>query len=274
MWANLQWGRLERCVAHCDAGFQLAAHIGVPPVQYGSLKALALIGLGRYGEALDALQLEVADDDHPFGRACRDLGLARLQLDLLAYEQAAETSRDVIEQARRVSRQWIEEMAQESLSLALLHGGKPDQINAHPAMSPSTTLAAEMLLARGEFEAALQCSRAAAEEAWAAEHVPVYVAAGEISARILLALEGWDEVVALCTDTLALARHHGYRPVIWRLEGHRATALKRCGRHDEAQESRRNAIEVIRELASNTSDVGLRRAFMTNTTVRSVVEGT
>ena len=48
MWSNIVWGRPEEAVACCDEGIRLAGELGVPPVQYPTLKALALLRLGRY----------------------------------------------------------------------------------------------------------------------------------------------------------------------------------------------------------------------------------
>jgi class 3 adenylate cyclase len=271
MWANLQWGSLERCIAHCDAGFGIAAQIGVPPVQYGSLKALALTGLGRYGEALDALETEVTDDQHTFGKACRSLSLACLQLDVLAYERAAQTSRDAIEQARRVGRAWIEEWAQESLALALLRSGKTEEIDRNSTTQQSDLVLSEVLLAQGDLEAALKRSKAAAEGAQSMERTPVSVTALEVSARILLAMERWHEASSLCLNTLQITRAQGYRPMIWRLEAHRARALESLECSNDAEVARRTATEAIRELAGNIPDLALRREFMTSVWIRSIV---
>ena len=69
MWHYLGRGELLRCVQTCDLGIELARQLGSAPVQYGSIKALALTELGRYDLVDAALDEEVTDDEHPFGRA-------------------------------------------------------------------------------------------------------------------------------------------------------------------------------------------------------------
>ena len=47
------------CVACSDRATALAARLGIPPVQYGTIKSLALVDLGRFDEAWQALEQEV-----------------------------------------------------------------------------------------------------------------------------------------------------------------------------------------------------------------------
>jgi hypothetical protein len=63
MWSTYAAARLERCVEICDAGTELAYRIGTLPVQYGTIKAMALLDLGRFDDALLALDEEVADEE-------------------------------------------------------------------------------------------------------------------------------------------------------------------------------------------------------------------
>jgi len=73
MWQNLSWGRFDAAVAMCDRGIQLADLIGSEPVQYGSIKAIALTEAGRFDEVDAAIAQEVTDDEHPFGQAMASL---------------------------------------------------------------------------------------------------------------------------------------------------------------------------------------------------------
>ena len=74
MWTYWRAARFADCVACCDRATALAARLGIPPVQYGTIKSFALVDLGRFDEAWQALEQEVADDEHPFGQAFQHLG--------------------------------------------------------------------------------------------------------------------------------------------------------------------------------------------------------
>ena len=69
MWQYSAMGRFADAVAMCDRGIALADLIGSQPVQYGSIKAIALTEAGRFDEVDAAIGQEVTDDDHPFGQA-------------------------------------------------------------------------------------------------------------------------------------------------------------------------------------------------------------
>ena len=51
MMRYLWWGDFERGIAAASGAFEVAARLGVPPVQYATIKAGCLMMLGRYGEA-------------------------------------------------------------------------------------------------------------------------------------------------------------------------------------------------------------------------------
>src|ERR1019366_6263569 len=57
-----------------DRATKLAKRLGIPPVQYGTIKSFALVDLGRFDAAWEALEQEVADDAHPFGQVFQGLG--------------------------------------------------------------------------------------------------------------------------------------------------------------------------------------------------------
>src|SRR5438128_506121 len=69
-------GDFEQCAVTCDEGIALAEQLGSPPVQYASIKGLALTDLGRFDAAWTSFQQEVADEAHPFGRCMREFGVA------------------------------------------------------------------------------------------------------------------------------------------------------------------------------------------------------
>src|SRR5262245_50808226 len=128
MWRQLWWGEFERAIQTCDAGIELATRLGVPPVQYGSLKCLVFIRLGRFDAARSALDQEVSDAAHPFGRAMRGLAAASFDAALLAHERAAEVFGDVENQARRLGRPWMERWARQGQVLASIQIGRLDAV--------------------------------------------------------------------------------------------------------------------------------------------------
>src|SRR5207247_5626471 len=108
-------------------GIALATRLGIPPVQYATIRALHLSTVGRYGQAGRWLEREIADDEHPFGRAFRDWGLAIHLFELGAFARAADVFETVIEQGTRLNRGWMRQSGQVWLARARLRAGTLDE---------------------------------------------------------------------------------------------------------------------------------------------------
>ena len=77
-------------------------------MQYGSIKTLALIELGRYDLVEAALGEEVTDDAHPFGQANQAYARAHYLAALEAWEPAAAALLDAMQRASKLSRIWMQ----------------------------------------------------------------------------------------------------------------------------------------------------------------------
>ena len=278
MWEHLYWGNFERCIECCGAGISLAERIGVPPVMYPTIKALALINLGRYDEAWESLQEEVADEEHPFGRAFMDFGTGVYFLELMVYERAAAIFDSVIEQARLLGRPWLRRLAQTRLFISLLRDGKLDKENLNKIIRDlesmgdvSSHVMAEAALWEGKLDEALrQAEKSCAEEeegGWLLN----YVRALELQLRILLKLERPGDVIPLADKGIRTAGEMGYGQMAWRIRAAKGQALAMLGDAGAAADEYQAAAGVIRELADNVSDPGLKQTFLSNALVAPVL---
>jgi len=278
MWANLDWAEFERAVEACDLGLRLAQEIGVPPVQYPTLKALALLELGRWGEAWASLQQEVTDADHPFGQAMQTLGLGAYYLEVRDYRRAADAYRDLLQKARMLRRAWMSQKALEGLARSLAREGELEptrweEIRAQLreiGLPVSETALAEVLLASGELEpalAAVRKARAAARkedllsDAWDAEEL-------EIRALLLLGRnrEAWD----LVARAVGEVERSGVRSRAWRLLGLRARVLGEMNDVSGSNAARRRAKEIATVLGDSIPVPEVRSEFFASPEVRGL----
>jgi class 3 adenylate cyclase/tetratricopeptide (TPR) repeat protein len=286
MWGNLAWGKLEQSVACCDEGVRLAAELGVPPVMYPTIKALALVYLGRYGDAWQSLQQEVTDQDHAFGRAFQEFGVAIYLHELMAYGQAATAFRKVEEQGRRLGRSWLSYAARCWLAVSLVRDGQhdaaelagfaPEQAPApdrHPTddrFYPLSVLP-EILLAQGQAEEALRQARSRAAQADEEGFTPSTLAHQEVQLRILSRLSRWEEAVTRSSGVLGLAQEMSALPMVWRVQAARAEALAALGEAEEAARAFAAAAAVIRTLAGTIPDSALKEGFLTGPRVAAIL---
>jgi class 3 adenylate cyclase len=269
MWQYYFRGRLERCVETCDLGIELARQLGSAPVQYGSIKALALSELGRYDEVDAALDQEVTDDDHPFGQANQAFARAHYLNLLDAWEPAASAALDSMQRGSALMRVWMQAgMVTIATSLAARAGDAvhetTDRIIAmgrHAGLGPMPIAIADELLARGDPRAAIDViqpragSLSAAGIGQEAPHLyerlaRAYLDAGEPADALVAADRG-----------LELTASTGQLPVSWRLHGSRAAALDALGRGDEADRERELARAEFEMLADRIADPDLRQWF-------------
>jgi class 3 adenylate cyclase len=281
LWANLNWGTFRRAVETGDTATRLAAEIGAPPVQYHTLKALALVQLGEYGEAWQALQREVTDEAHPFGQAMQTVGLGIYHLELLGYDKAAGVFDELIRRATLLQRTWMQNWGKRLRALALLRAGRLDQAGLTQTVHDlqgvdeerARTITAEILLAMGKsdeaFAQAGEAARYAAERDWA----PEVVAAIEVQSLVLLEMDRPAEALALAADALQQAEAMGARPMVWRLQALQARAHRRLNDHGSARLALAEAAEVVQALAASIPDPADQRRFLESAEVSSVLAG-
>jgi len=269
MWHYLGRAQLDRCVETCDLGIDLAAQLGSAPVQYGTIKALALIELGRYDLVDAALAEEVTDDGHPFGQACQAFARALYLCAIEAWEPAATAALDAMQRASELSRVWMQLGVLAAASTVSAHAGamvkaETDAIRAigeASGLGPGTIADAEAELAWGRpDDARVRLERVVASmietnRSRDAAH------AMECLARAWADLGRWVETIVVCDEGLALAEAAAQVPLVWRLRGCRSFALAQLGRDNEAETDRALAAEAFETLSKRIGDPSLREWF-------------
>jgi tetratricopeptide (TPR) repeat protein len=289
---------------YCDISTNLAAKLGAPPVMHSTLKALALLGLGRYGAAWEALQEEVAGQEHPFGGALKDVGTGLYYRELTAYDQAITVFMGAVEKAKQVGRDWLTRWAQEEFARSLVRSGQPGEakldqlaqdLAAMDAGLPADVLG-DIALYQGKLDEAMRqaaqaCAEAEGKSFWAfpplraLPHVeksraetedgdrrPSYLSALILQIQILLQLSRPGDVIPLTDKGIHIAEEMGYRPLLWRLRAAKAQAMVMLGDGGIAAQEYQAAAVIVRELADSIGDPKLKCTFMSNSSVSSVLE--
>ena len=281
LWANLLWGNFRRAAEISDAAVKLADEIGAPPVQYHTLKALALLQLGDYADARDALQREVADEAHPFGQAMQALGLGIYSLELLDYDKAARVFDDVVRRAGRLQRAWMQNWGKRLRARALLRSGTLDTAGLTQAWHDlqgvdaerARTVTAEILLALGQPDQALVQAAEAVREAGERDWTPEVIAALEIQSLALLEMDRPEEALTVASDALQQAEAIGARPMVWRLQALRARIQRRLNDQEAARLSLVKAGEIVRALGASIPDPEDEQRFLKSPEASSVLVG-
>jgi class 3 adenylate cyclase/tetratricopeptide (TPR) repeat protein len=280
MWQYWARGDFERSVEACDRGIELAEQLGSAPVQYGSIKAIALVDLGRFDEVGAALAQEVADEAHPFGQAMQQLARS-VYLDRLdAWDAAAATARDALGRAGALSRTWMQNWLVgilASLSARMGERGAALREDLERVMAqgfaPSTMARAQQAIADGEPESAVEPLETARMGLLATGMRRHWIDAGETHAEVLLACGRAEEAAAIAAEALAAAEQADGEAMAWRIQARLAQAQGQIGATGKAEASRAAARARHAKLAERIADAELRRAFESQPLARTLTEG-
>lgn len=267
MWQYHAVGRFSDAVDMCDRGMALAELTGTKPVQYGSIKAIALASAGRFDEVEAAIAQEVTDNDHPFGQAMASLARSVFLHRLAAWAPAAASITDTLKRSVELDRAWIQAWAAALLIEAAAHLGTtaPDDVIEMSEMStmvgrsPRDLARAEEALLAGRPDAALE--HLAAHPTSGSALIRQHVLVADATARAQLAAGVYDEAVRVAAEGLAMAEKVGYDSEIWRLRTLVARGLEAVGDTDSARGNLRTAHHEFDVLARRIADPDLRAWF-------------
>ncbi|MCH7586824.1 MAG: AAA family ATPase [Chloroflexi bacterium] len=279
MWAYLEQGLFERAVETCDSGIALAKRIGVPPVQYPTLKGWALMRLGRFDQAFGSFQQEVSDEDHRFGRVFRDFGYAITYLQLLDHDQARIMLEVVLKEAQLLNRAWLISRANAYIIPAMLGGRNsepqvPNDIldQLEEGNLPKASIASgAYLLSKGKHKEALEKADAAYALATEYTHQPDKVNAILLKARVLTQIGDHGKSLAAAQEGIRIATEIEYVPLLWQLHAIKAETHSALGDATEASHSNKQAGEVIQQLADTISDEQLKAGFLGHPRISSIL---
>jgi class 3 adenylate cyclase len=267
MWAYWRAGRFTDCVACSERATALATRLGIPPVQYGTIKSFALIELGRFDAAWQALDEEVTDAEHPFGQAFQHLGRTWWHSAAGDFERVLADVPRIFADAKALTRNWMLPWAESMLATAIIASRSEDtsegqlkaDIEAAGGRFAEDTVIAAQLRAGNADAALASCARRLAELDTQARLRNRWLVQ-EMKARALLALGCLAEAREVIDAALAAAQPANWRMLEWRLRGLRAAVF--TGLNDAtAGEERHAAQKQLMEVAGTLNKAALRAKF-------------
>jgi tetratricopeptide (TPR) repeat protein len=268
MWLYYSNGQSARCVDACNRGMELAELLGTAPVQYASIKALALTELGRFDEVEAALAQEVTDDDHPFGQLVAQLArvvfLDRVGALPEAIATAIEAHRRAVELSRPLFQRWLLGLLS-SMGGRLIAEGIPVPSSLTQTIEdglPTPRRAVgEWQLRNGNPAAAVVLLEPEVAHMQERGDVREQTLAQLILAETYLDLGRPGDAVLVAEGGLALAIECGQASLTWQYRLALARAYDALGRTADATHERQTAASEIDTLAARIADPQLRAAM-------------
>ena len=270
MWTYWRAAQFMDCIACCDRATALAGRLGIPPVQYGTIKSFALVDLGRFDEAWQALKQEVADDEHPFGQAFQHLGRTFWYASAGDFERVIRDVPRVLADARKLQRTWMIPWADDLLASAIVgqrarrrgrsdaarRGSRPPA-DTSPASRLSPRNSAPAMPRRRSLNASAACRSSKAKAGFGPigsfEELQGPGAARARPVRRCLR--------ARSKRALAFVVPLGWRSLAWRLQRLAGGRVGRDSVTSAAAAERRTAVELLTAVAGTLSDTSVRAPF-------------
>jgi hypothetical protein len=277
MWTYWRTGHFTDCVTCCDRATALAGRLGIPPVQYGTIRSFALVDLGRFDQAWQSLEQEVADEGHPFGQAFQHLGRTWWHMACGDVERVIREVPRIFADARDLKRVWMIPWAEDLLASAI--------VATRPEGTSQTTLKADVEAAGGRLAgrtlvaAQLRAGNAGAALEECERTLPQLDAEGqarvhwvieELRIRALLALSRFADASKAVDAALAVVTPLGWQSLAWRLRESLVSALDAIGDERVAAE-RRAAIDALMAVADSLRDATARDRFLSEPVAASLL---
>jgi tetratricopeptide (TPR) repeat protein len=259
-------GHLERSVEICDRAIELAEQLGVPPVQYPTLKSYALIALGKYEEAWASIEQEVVGEGYRFASALQRYGFFYFRSQLGDTEVLNEME-SLLAECRSLNRIWmVESIVDIVATLASKSGSLNKGLSLLDALAPDINLgaqaAAEVVLARGNVDDALAQANQLRESCKASAMRLLEADAVDLAIRCLVRLERFEEARQEADHVIEFCRETGYLHLLWRLLVSRMTASAKLGDSQSALHDRQSAKDMANEIARRIPKREHQQAFL------------
>ena len=266
MWTRLRRCEFDKCVETCDAGIKTAASIGVPPVQYPTIKSFALTELGRFDAAFASLDEEVNDAEHRFGAAFQRYGTLLLLSELGAVDRVLDAAPALVRELVALNRPHFVRQVMVAMSRLLMVRNDDslrevlDAASADAGFEPPRSALALRALADGDPGRARDLAASALVSSSTIGTPRGEADAQEISLLVALAEERWDEAVTGADRALEIAKES--RNTRWRVLARRAVALNAVGQDDRAHGDMQESGQLVRELSDTIVETELRDCFL------------
>jgi hypothetical protein len=268
LWAYWRAARFAEAVACADRATALATRLGIPPVQYGTLKSFSLLELGSFDRAWEALDQEVADEEHPFGRAFQHLGRTWWHAAAGDVDRVLADVPRVFSEARSLQRTWMLPWAEGMLANAIIAASAPgmsEQQLKTKIEAAGGRLADEALIAAhlraGNPVAALAAADSCVPQLEQVLRLRNRWLVEEMRLRALLDLRRFDDVRTGTEQALAVVKPLSWCALEWRLRASRARALVEIGDSRGASTERQLATQILMAMA-RTLKAPLRTRFL------------
>lgn len=272
MWQMYHLGKARRCVEVSTEDIELSRELGLPPVQYPTIRGLGYLDLGRFKEAHASISEEVTGGEYRFGEAFQNYGFALYYYHLNDLETAFDRIRELIPELVALKRNWIIE------SLVVLIGrdilSMPQDMQGEASEVLDALVAATIndggahvipeevqVLLDGDFETAIARLQGRTEKLEKSRNRRQWLENEDLLQRLYMHEKRWDDIANYKEGVFQYVEHSELNRRQWLFLAYRARGHLESGNADKARTDAQKARECYEDVLATIPTESLKECF-------------
>lgn len=283
MWEMYALGRPKRSVEVATEDIELAAALGLPPVQYPTIRGLAYLELGRFADAEASIAEEVASDEYRFGRAFRTYGFAQCHYHLFDLDKAFGIIDDLIPELIALKRIWMIEVLMGIIGRDMMF--LPDEWKTKAEGTFAKLVQSTVddggarkvpegltILQSGDLDQGIAYFDGEAQRLGKTSSRRLWVEYESVLQRLYLKAGRYDDLTALRDNLFAFVEHSAINRHYWQLLTRRAKGWLEVGAKDKSRTDALRAQECFDDVKATIMLDDQKAAFASQPTATLLSE--
>lgn len=272
MWQMYHLGKAGRAVEISTEDIELSKELGLPPVQYPTIRGLAYLDLGKFKEAHASISGEVTGGEYRFGQAFQNYGFALYHYHLNDLETAFGIIRELIPELVALKRTWIIEALMLQIGRDIFSMPRELQGDARKTFDALVASTIDeggaraipedvQVLLDGDFETAIARLEGSMKKLVESTYRRQWIENEDALQRLYMHEKRWDKIVAPRDNVIQFVEHSELNRRQWLLLAYRARGHLETGNRDKARTDAQKAQDCYSDVLATIPTEALKECF-------------
>jgi tetratricopeptide (TPR) repeat protein len=272
MWQMYHLGKAKRAVEVSTEDIELSEELGLPPVQYPTIRGLAHIDLGQFQDAHTSISGEVTSGEYRFGRAFQNYGFALFYYHLNDFDKAFQIILDLIPELVALKRNWMIEALANQIGRDIFSMPQNIQSRARDLFDAlvlaitnqggEKVISFEVQVLMGDdFDEAISQLQATTQKLEKSPNRRQWIEMEAVLQRLYLKQKRWSDLVEPKETVFQFVEHSELNRQQWKLFALRARGNLETGQIDKAKADAQRARDCFEDILETIPSQDLQETF-------------
>lgn len=270
MWQMYHLGKARRAVEVSTEDIELSHELGLPPVQYPTIRGLAYLDLGRFKDAHASISDEVAGGEYRFGRAFQNYGYALYYYHLNDLDTAFKIIRELIPEMVALKRNWMIESLMAQIGRDIFSMPQDRQAEAREVFDAlvSSTIDQDRAITEDvqtlldtDFQNAIERLKTSTDNADKSSYHRQWIENEDTLQRLYMHEKRWDEITSYKESVFQFVEHSELKRRQWLFLAYRARGYLETGSMDKARTDAQKAHDCYSDVLATIPTESLKECF-------------